>query len=73
MAWDGRMIERAAATATYGGAGAAIFFGGLSISEWAALGGLVLALAGLVVRVWYEERRLKAYKLAHPPKRRCDD
>lgn len=57
------MIERAAAAATYGGAGTAMFFG-LSANEVAALGGLVIGFLGLCVQAWYARRRLQILERA---------
>lgn len=57
------MIERAAVTATYGGASVAVFFG-LNVSEIGVLGGLVIGLAGFLVKWWYEHRRTKILERA---------
>ena len=43
-------------TATYGG-GASAFFFGLSANEVAALGGLLVAVVGLCVQVYYHRRQ----------------
>lgn len=43
-------------TATYGG-GASAFVFGLSANEFAALGGLAIAIIGLCVQVYYNRRK----------------
>lgn len=43
-------ITKASNTATYGGSSTAIFFG-LTANEFAAIGGLVVAVIGLVVNI----------------------
>lgn len=54
------LVIKAANTATYGGSGSAIFFG-MTANEFAAIGGLVIAIIGLAVNVWYKH---KHYMLA---------
>lgn len=51
-------MEKAATAATYGGAGSAVFFG-LSANEFAAVGGVVIALIGLLVNVWFKHQHLQ--------------
>ncbi len=57
-----QVIERSASVATYGGSSTAILFG-LSANEVAALGGLVVAVIGLIVNVWFQWRRDKRERL----------
>ena len=56
------MIEKASASATYGGSALA-FFGGLSANEIAAYGGLIIAVIGFVsgfaANIWYKLQLLK--------------
>lgn len=53
-------IDAAAAkvgvTLTYSGSGAAIV-GGLTLTEWAALTGIVTAIAGLIIQLIFSIRR----------------
>lgn len=49
-------VELAAKIATYGGGAGALFFG-LTASEFAAIAGVAIAAAGLVVQVIYTVRR----------------
>ncbi len=51
-------MEKAATAATYGGAGSAVFFG-LSANEFAAVGGLAIALIGLLVNIWFKHQHLQ--------------
>lgn len=48
-------IEKTAQTAIYGGSGTAVYFG-MTANEWAALGGLLVAVIGLAV-TWYFQRK----------------
>ena len=41
-------VQKAAGAATYGGAGSAVYFG-YTANEWAAFGGLAVAVVGLLV------------------------
>ncbi len=50
-------MEKAAATATYAGAGGAIIFG-LSANEFAAIAGVIIALLGLLVNIWFKHQHL---------------
>ena len=52
------IVIKTANTATYGGSATAIIFG-LSANEFAALGGLFIAFAGLVITTWYKHQHLK--------------
>lgn len=56
-------MEKAATAATYTGAGSAVFFG-LSANEFAAVGGLIIALVGLLVNVWFKHQHLQIAKKA---------
>ena len=47
------MIEKASTVATYGGSAGALFFG-LSANEFAAFGGLFIAVIGLAVNIWFK-------------------
>lgn len=53
-------IIKVANAATYGGSSSAVFFG-LTANEFAAIGGLIVAIIGLVVNILYKH---KHYKLA---------
>ena len=55
--------EHLAKVATYGGASTA-FFCGLSASEFAAIGGLVIGFIGLCANVWFQWRRDVRERLA---------
>ena len=54
-------ITKAATTAQYGGSGAAVYFG-LTANEIAAFGGLIIAMIGLLVNIWYKHQHLKIAK-----------
>lgn len=54
-------VTKAATTAQYGGSGAAVYFG-LTANEIAAFGGLIIAIIGLIVNVWYKHQHLKIAK-----------
>jgi hypothetical protein len=54
-------IAKAATTAQYGGSGAAVYFG-LTANEIAAFGGLIIAIIGLAVNIWYKHQHLKIAK-----------
>ena len=54
-------ITKAATTAQYGGSGAAVYFG-LTANEIAAFGGLIIAIIGLGVNIWYKHQHLKIAK-----------
>lgn len=61
-------VTKAATTAQYGGSGAAVYFG-LTANEIAAFGGLIIALIGLLVNIWYKHQHLKiAKEKANPEK-----
>jgi small neutral amino acid transporter SnatA (MarC family) len=57
------IVVKSATTATYGGSATAVIFG-LSANEFAALGGFVVALIGLVVAIYYKHQHLKIAKQA---------
>lgn len=52
------ITAKAASAATYGGSGAAVLFG-LTANEFAAIGGVVIALCGLVVNIYFKHQHLK--------------
>ena len=55
-----------ASAATYGGSGAAVIFG-LTANEFAAISGVVIALCGLLVNIYFKHQHLKiAHKNAKP-------
>ena len=58
--------ETVAKYATYGGAATASLFGGFSVNEWAAIFGVIIALAGLVLQTYFkwreDERRAKYWR-----------
>lgn len=55
-------IVKASNIATYGGSGVAVLLGGMNANEIAALGGLAVAVVGLIVgtavNIWYKYRLL---------------
>lgn len=55
------IIVKAATTATYGGSASAVIFG-LSANEFAALGGLCVAIIGLLIGTWFKHQHLKIAK-----------
>lgn len=52
------VVTKAATTATYGGSSAAVIFG-LTANEFAAVSGVVIALCGLLVNIYYKQQHLK--------------
>ena len=54
-------VTKAATAAHYGGSGAAVYFG-LTANEIAAFGGLIIAMIGLLVNIWYKHQHLKIAK-----------
>jgi hypothetical protein len=50
-------VTKAATAATYAGSGGAVYFG-MTANEIAAFGGLVIAVVGLIVNVWYKHQHL---------------
>jgi uncharacterized membrane protein len=55
-----------ASAATYGGSGAAVIFG-LTANEFAAISGVVIAVCGLLVNIYFKHQHLKiAQKNAKP-------
>lgn len=54
-------MDKAATYATYTGAGSAVFFG-LTANEFAAIGGVVIALIGLLVNIWFKHQHLQIAK-----------
>lgn len=55
------VVTKAATAATYGGSAGAVFFG-LTANEFVALAGVVIALIGLVVNIWFKWQHLKLAK-----------
>lgn len=55
------VIEKTASAATYGGSATAVFFG-LTANEFAAVGGLIIALIGLLVNIWFKFQHLDLAK-----------
>lgn len=54
-------VVKTATAAQYGGSGAAVYFG-LTANEIAAFGGLIIAIIGLIVNIWYKHQHLKLAK-----------
>lgn len=52
---DPTMHDRISSAATYGGSGTAVV-GGVTFNEWMALGGLLVAIAGLAYNMWHSTR-----------------
>lgn len=52
------VVTKAASAATYAGSGAAVLFG-LTANEFAAIGGVVIALCGLLVNIYFKHQHLK--------------
>lgn len=69
------LIERAAQTATYGGAGGAVFFG-MTANEFAAVAGVVIGVAGLilqaVITIYFKHRHLAIAEAAAKAKPQCE-
>jgi hypothetical protein len=55
------LAGKAASAATYGGSGAAVYFG-MTANEIAAFGGLFIATMGLLVNIWFKHQHLKLAK-----------
>jgi len=55
------IVTKAASAATYGGSAGAVFFG-LTANEFAAFAGIAIALAGLLVNIWFKWQHLKLAK-----------
>ena len=54
-------ITKTASIVTYSGSATAVFFG-LTANEFAALGGLAIAVIGLLVNIWFKMQHLKIAK-----------
>lgn len=52
---------KAATAAQYGGSGAAVFFG-LTANEIGTFGGLLIAVIGLLINIWFKHQHLKIAK-----------
>ena len=61
MSLEATAVTKVATTAQYGGSGAAVYFG-LTANEIAAFGGLIIAIIGLAVNIWYKQQHLKIAK-----------
>ena len=61
MSIEPTAITKVATTAQYGGSGAAVYFG-LTANEIAAFGGLIIAIIGLAVNIWYKHQHLQLAK-----------
>lgn len=55
------ITTKAATAATYGGSAGAVFFG-LTANEFAAFAGVVIAVIGLLVNIWFKWQHLKLAK-----------
>jgi ABC-type proline/glycine betaine transport system permease subunit len=64
MSMDKDAIAAVANKVTYSGAGGAIFFG-MTANEFAAIGGLCLALVGLIVQITFKLMSYKEMKKHH--------
>lgn len=52
------LTTKAATAATYGGSSAAVIFG-LTANEFAAISGVVIAICGLLVNIYFKHQHLK--------------
>jgi hypothetical protein len=52
------LSTKVASAATYGGSGAAVIFG-LTANEFAAISGVVIAICGLLVNIYFKHQHLK--------------
>jgi uncharacterized membrane protein len=52
------LTTKVASAATYGGSSAAVIFG-LTANEFAAISGVVIALIGLIVNIYFKQQHLK--------------
>lgn len=64
MSMDKDAIAAVANKVTYSGAGGAIFFG-MTANEFAAIGGLCLALIGLIVQITFKVMGYREMKKHH--------
>jgi len=55
-----------ASAATYGGSSAAVIFG-LTANEFAAISGVVIAVCGLLVNIYFKHQHLKIAKALAKP------
>lgn len=63
---DHSITAKAASAATYGGSATAVFFG-LTANEFAALGGLCVAIIGLLANIWFKHQHLKLAREKYEP------
>jgi len=52
------LSTKVASAATYGGSSAAVIFG-LTANEFAAISGVVIAICGLIVNIYFKHQHLK--------------
>ena len=55
-----------ASAATYGGSSAAVIFG-LTANEFAAISGVVIAICGLIVNIYFKHQHLKIARASAKP------
>lgn len=55
-----------ASAATYGGSSAAVIFG-LTANEFAAISGVVIAICGLLVNIYFKHQHLKIARASAKP------
>lgn len=69
------IIERVAQTATYGGAGGAVFFG-MTANEFAAVAGVLIGAVGLVLQaaitIYFKRQHVKIALEAAKAKPQCE-
>lgn len=41
---------------TFGGSGSALVLGGLAISDWAAIAGVLIGIAGVCIQIYFKRR-----------------
>jgi hypothetical protein len=54
-------VNKVATAAQYGGSAGAVYFG-LTANEIAAFGGLIIAIIGLLVNIWFKHQHLQIAK-----------
>ena len=69
------LIERAAQTVTYGGAGGAVFFG-MTANEFAAVAGVLIGVVGLILQagitIYFKRQHLAIARSAAAAKPQCE-
>jgi hypothetical protein len=68
----GAVLHKAASAATYGGSGAAVYFG-MTANEIAAFGGLFIATMGLLINWWYKHQHLKLARIKIEDEQKTDE